>query len=261
MTKGSYSIYKSILNSFYYNGFFETLKILTGLVFIKLKLKKNISIKKTALNLRNGTSDFPVFRQVFMDHEYLLDINPQSVKSIIDGGCNVGLASIYFSVQYPNAKIAGIEPDDKNFAQAVWNTQSLKNISIMQAGIWNKNCFLETQFDSRLGEWGVTVKESLAESSNNIKAVTIDAIMLQNNFETVDILKLDIEGSEFEVFQSGSQLWLPKTRIIIIELHDFMKKNCSSVFFKALADSGIKYSMSQRGENIIIFSNLLQKPR
>ena len=219
----------------YYNGLFETLRIIAAFILIKLKLKKNISVrknKKIHINLRNGTSDFPVFRQVFMDHEYLLNVDRLSIKTIIDGGCNIGLASIYFATEFPNAKIAGIEPDNKNYSQAILNTRGCNKINIVQAGIWNKNCFLETHSEPGLGEWGIIVKELPAESNNCIKAVTIDAIMQQNNFEIIDILKLDIEGSEFEVFQSGYHSWLPKTRIIIVELHDFMKKNCSTVFLR-----------------------------
>jgi FkbM family methyltransferase len=260
MNKARFSIYKYILNSIEYNGLPETLRTIAGFILIKLKMKKSISIKKNKkgrIYLRNGTSDFPAFRQVFMDHEYLINVDRQSIKTIIDGGCNIGLASLYFAAQFPNAKIAGIEPDAKNYSQAVLNTQAWNKINIVQAGIWNKNCFLETQSDSSLGEWGITVKESPIKSNHSIKAMTVDAIMEQNNFQIIDILKLDIEGSEFEVFQSGYQLWLPKTRIIIIELHDFMKKNCSSVFFKALSDSGITYSLSQRGENLIVFNTAI----
>jgi FkbM family methyltransferase len=255
MNKARFSAFRSLLNSWHYNGFFITAKFLFSLILIKLNFKKSISFHNNKLFLRNGSSDLPAFRQVFMDYEYLLNIEKKAIKTIIDGGCNIALASIYFASQFPNAMIAGIEPDSKNFEQAVLNTRHLKNVKLFKAGIWNKNCFLETKSEPNLGEWGITVRETDQAKSNTIKAMTIDTIMFENNFQTIDILKLDIEGAEFEVFQSGFQSWLPKTRIIMIELHDFMKKNCSLNFFNAIAEAGINYSMAIRDENIIIFNN------
>jgi FkbM family methyltransferase len=256
MNKTRFSVYKSILNSSFYNGFFETVKILVSLFLIKLNLRKSISFRKNLqLFLRNGSSDLPVFRQVFMDYEYFINIDKKTINTVIDGGCNIGLASIYFAIEFPNAKIVGIEPDSKNFEQAVLNTGKFQNITLLKAGIWYKNCCLETQSEPGLGEWGITVMESSEQSQSSIKAMTIDEIMHQNNFETIDILKLDIEGAELEVFQSGYHSWLPKTRIIMIELHDFMKSNCSAALFNALSEAGIKYSMAIRDENIIIFNN------
>jgi hypothetical protein len=57
----------------------------------------------------------------------------------------------------------------------------------------------------------------------------------------VDILKIDIEGSEAEVFRNGSGAWLPKVRNIVIELHG---EECAESFFGALRDFDYELEMS-----------------
>jgi hypothetical protein len=69
----------------------------------------------------------------------------------------------------------------------------------------------------------------------------------------IDILKLDIEGSEKEVFETGYEHWLPKINILIIELHDKMKKGCSRAVFNAI--SKYDFSFDIKGENIIFTNN------
>ncbi len=74
----------------------------------------NLPQSKGSLFLRPNTSDLDVFQQVFIEEEYefALDRDPEV---IIDAGSNIGLASIYYSIKYPDAKIIAIEPEGSNY--------------------------------------------------------------------------------------------------------------------------------------------------
>jgi hypothetical protein len=98
------------------------------------------------------------------------------------------------------------------------------------------------------------VKEVEAESTKSIRAVTIREIMEEQQIDFIDVLKIDIEGAEKEVFSSDYDYWLSKTRVIIIELHDSMKEGCSKTFFESLGKYDFKTGIS--GENIICFMNV-----
>src|SRR6185295_15514016 len=122
MNRAKFSVLKSALNSWHYNVIWRTLKMLSNLTFIKLNFKRDIRINKsTKVYLRNGTSDLPVFRQIFLDCEYDLNLPSSNIKTIIDGGCNVGLASVYFATTFPQSRVIGIEPDESNYQQALKN--------------------------------------------------------------------------------------------------------------------------------------------
>ncbi len=64
-------------------------------------------------------------------------------QTIIDGGGNIGLFSVLMANRYPKARIFAIEPDPGNFSQLQKNTANYPTVTPINAGIWNKTCFLK----------------------------------------------------------------------------------------------------------------------
>ena len=62
--------------------------------------------------------------------------------------------------------------------------------------------------------------------------MTIDTIMEEHRIDFIDILKIDIEGAEREVFGDAS-LWIGKVDALIVELHEQMKPGCNRSFYNA----------------------------
>lgn len=205
--------------------------------------------KRPYLVIRPNTSDFLVFRQIFVQKDY--DIFPKEFypKIIFDCGANIGLSSLYFSEKYPEAKIIAVEPESENFETMKKNIREKKNIKPYKFAIWNKNGFLKIE-DSGVGEWGFTTKEVNNEKDSDVEAITIDKLMEINKVKHIDLLKLDIEGAEKEVFEKGYDKWLSKVDTLIIELHDRTKEGCSESFYKAI--KSYKFTEEISGENIIL---------
>ena len=91
-------------------------------LFLSTLSKKNslfyakASFLKKPFVLRDNKSDKPIFFQVFYEKQYdLYGIDFPDAKKIIDGGANIGCASVYFSLRFPNAEILAIEPEKNNF--------------------------------------------------------------------------------------------------------------------------------------------------
>lgn len=196
---------------------------------------------------RKNTSDVGAFRQVFVQREYKLpiEINP---KFIIDGRANVGYSSLWFANKFPNAKIIAIEPEDSNYETLKQNINKYKNIKSIKSGLWSKNAYLKI-VDTGWGNWGFRTDEVRAKEKYDIKAITINQILKDSGFDKIDVLKLDIEGAEKEVFSENTQ-WLSKTNMIIIELHDYFKKGCSDAFYSVINKND--WTEYTRGENIIM---------
>ncbi len=95
------------------------------------------------------------------------------------------------------------------------------------------------------------VTESKEYNSNSTKAISINDLITEYNIETIDILKIDIEGSEKELFEKNFDYWLSKTKLLIIEIHDGMRKGSSKAVFNALND--FEYVMELKGENHIFW--------
>jgi len=62
-----------------------------------------------------------------------------------------------------------------------------------------------------------------------VDGMTIEKVMEKFNLEKIDILKIDIEGAEREVFRDTSA-WIERVDAIIAELHDHMKPGCNPSF-------------------------------
>ena len=81
-----------------------------------------------------------------------------------------------------------------------------------------------------------------------VVAITLDKIIKDYNLEKIDILKIDIEGAEREVFSNTSS-WIEKVDSIIIELHERMKTGCNRSFY--CGSNGFDNEWKQ-GENVYL---------
>lgn len=218
--------------------------------------KNEYTIKPSFVNyplqLRGNYSDKAIFMQVFMEKQYALyGKDFPRAKTIIDGGANIGMASIYFSMMFPDAAVVAIEPDDKNFKLLETNTSSYKNIKCFKNAIWHTTEELHIKNpEMHAAEFMV---EKSDDTNSSLKGISIDEIIKLNSWQQADIVKLDIEGAEKEVFSLGKNDWLNKTKLLIIELHDRYKKGCTKAFFEAI--NKYDYEAYFHHENIFIFLN------
>jgi len=184
--------------------------------------------------LRIPSSDVETYKQVFIDQEYDFLVKTQP-KVIIDAGANIGLASIYFANKYPSAKIIAIEPEQSNFEMLKENVTPYPNVIPIQAALWNKNEEINL-IDPGHGKWGfmTDMKNSSVslpgKTCHKVTAMTIDKIMNDYDLKKIDILKIDIEGAEKEVFDDTSS-WIEKVDSLIVELHERIKAGCNRSFY------------------------------
>lgn len=202
---------------------------------------------KHSVFLSNFKCDVTILFQIFFAGEYDIKMN-RIPEGIIDCGANIGLSAVYFANKFPGARIIAIEPDKENFKFLKLNAKPYPNVVCLQKAIWPHSQKLEI-VDSGRGNWGLQTKEASGNSEHIIEGVTLDEIMAEYNFDTIGLLKIDIEGAEKELFMSGYENWLSKTNVMAIELHDFFDDTISPVFYKAIEPYNFKqYGL---GENLI----------
>lgn len=160
--------------------------------------------------------------------------------------------SVFFANKYPTAVIYAIEPELSNYDLLVKNTYGYKKIVPIQAAIWKDNspvCIENLDAE----KWAFKVTEKKNNETCFINSLTINDILEMANSNFVDILKIDIEGSEKELFEDNLEAWIDKIGIFIIELHECFRKGARSSFYKAI--SILKYQEYIQGENHFIIVN------
>lgn len=201
--------------------------------------------------LRVPSSDVPTFQQVFLDKEYDFAVK-NTPKIIVDAGANIGLASVYFANKFPDSKIFAIEPENGNLAILRKNVAPYKNITVIPCALWHENTLIDV-IDNDYENWGFmmeskSIQENRGKFVQETPGMTIGSIMEKQGIEHIDILKIDIEGAEYEVFRDPSS-WIEKVDAIIIELHDRIKPGCSRGFY--CGTNGFDHEWLQ-GENVFL---------
>src|SRR5215471_7303269 len=199
------------------------------------------------IHIRRSTSDIFTFFQIFCARNYDLDYGVMP-NVIIDCGANVGYASVFLKKRFPDATIIAIEPEPSNFKMLEKNTAHFENVHLLNCGIWNKTAHLEI-VDHGYGHWAFETREVEYEKDRTIEAISIADLMKKFDLAGIDILKIDVEGSEKELFEKNFETWLPATKVIVIELHDKIRKGSAKSFFKALCN--YDFILKRKGENII----------
>ncbi len=200
------------------------------------------------ITVRLGTSDLIVFEDIFVKREYDWTFSA-APQLILDAGGHIGLSAAYFAVRYPEATIIAIEPDADNFDLLKVNTAHFPNVHAIRAALWHESGRISLR-DPGLGSWGfqVAAADKPGPPTDLVRAITIPEIIEEFGLGRIDLLKIDVEGSEKEIF-AGCATWLSKVDVICIELHDRLKEGCSSVFYQAVDEFPIKL---RRGEDVLV---------
>ncbi len=231
------------------------------LIYFRLRKGRSAVINlpgiKHTIKIRGGTSDLAIFNQIFVNKEYEFDLNFKP-EFIIDAGANIGLSAVYFTNRFPEASIVAIEPEKANFDSLKRNTGDYPRIYCLKLALSNTPGKTVKVMDGGNSESGYMTQdagEPIGEIVDIAETTTIDQLMDQYRLSYIDLLKIDIEGSEKELFSSNYERWLPKTRCLVVETHDRMKLGCSKSLFDALRH--YDFSCTPHGENLVFTNNNL----
>lgn len=186
---------------------------------------------------RFGTSDPWVLSQIFIDEEYSHLTGLEETKFILDCGGNVGYAAVYFLNHYPAAQVIVVEPDPGNLEICRKNLAAYGDrVQIVPSAIWSQatDLVLENPFDTA-GEWAICVRPAQAGEQADLVATDIGSLMQQFGWSKIDILKVDIETAEAEVFAHNYRAWLDTVRHLAIEIHQVPGDRCQQVVMAALS--------------------------
>ncbi len=190
-----------------------------------------------------------MFFNVLVCWEY--DFLPVSSPAvIIDAGANIGLASIWFASKFPDARIIAVEPENSNYGLLERNVAPFPNVTPVHAAVWSHVGTLGVEAPDDWGPAGFQTRE-LPDSHRPVQRVpclTITELMSEYDLKWVDLLKVDIEGAEKEVFGSPDE-WIGSVGAIAIELHDRFEPGCSRSFFAAVTAFPVEQTC---GENVFV---------
>lgn len=182
------------------------------------------------------------YNEIFKSQIYKFATGRQK-PYILDCGANIGLSIIYFKRLYPKATIIGFEPDKHIFDILTYNIKSFKftDVKLIKKGLWNKAAAIN--FFSEGADGGrIAIKH---DKTNLIKIKTLRLRMFLK--QSVDFLKLDIEGAETRVLEDCQDL-LCNVKNLFVEYHSFIDQpQTLDKLLKILLHCSFRYYVSNIG--------------
>ena len=194
------------------------------------------------LHVRTNTSDIEAFEKIFVWDQYNGPLTGE-IRTIIDCGGNIGLSALWFAIRFPKSQIIVIEPDSANFELLLANTRAFPNITALKAGVWSESGSLRIANPSARPD-SFYCELCPQGTAGSFIAVDIASLVAKNNWSSIDLIKIDIEGGEKEILARNTGTWLPMAKNIVIEFHG---AETERVGFQALPLSA--YSHILIGEN------------
>ncbi len=156
--------------------------------------------------------------EIFFKEIYKTDFD-NSAPLIYDCGANIGLSVIYLKKHYPSARIVAFEPDEYNYKLLSENIQSMRlsGVELRKQAVWVQNTRLNFQQEGTMS--------SRVNASNHSGEANVEAIRLKELLQhRIDLLKMDIEGAEYQVIKDiEDKLYLIDR--IFLEYHGSFEEN------------------------------------
>jgi len=141
------------------------------------------------------------------------------VKTIFDIGANVGAASVYLAISYPDARVFAFEPGSDALALLRKNVERLRNVSVFPFGLYSSDKTLSL-FHGKNDSVESSVCSTTRTTSEveRIRLACAPQFLSEHGIETIDVLKIDTEGCEVPILQSLSK-HLPNVKALYVEYH------------------------------------------
>lgn len=167
----------------------------------------------------DAASLLSAYKAIFKDEIYAFEPDTGSPQ-ILDGGSNIGLATLYWKQQFPDARITAFEPDPEVFQTLKKNMEhhGCDDVILVQKGLWSEEGKLEFQPDG--ADAGHMASVTGSETDGDVVPVTRLVPYLDDR---IDMLKLDIEGAEVEVLCDAAG-HLGSVQNLFVEYHSYVGK-------------------------------------
>ena len=176
---------------------------------------------------RSGTADPFVLYQILLKSgakaEYYV---PPALKPkvILDIGSNIGASILYFHKHFPDAKIFGFEPHPDTFRILEKNVAGLNGVRVFNYGLGAISQRMAVNADDvNFGAFntrGVFKDRGFPGAPVECEVRRLDGVLRELEIGQVDLIKIDCEGAEADVFSALPDEILNRCQWIVGEFHD-----------------------------------------
>lgn len=175
--------------------------------------------KKIHLRARNEeVSDIDIVSEIFIDNDYDLSrFSELDSPTIVDIWAQIGLFSLYASINLKNPRIFSYEPFPESYSLLKQNSEWGPITHFPTAITWQT--WISQLFISDSNVWWHSIIKSNNWDTINIETLSLSDVMKRNKIGKIDLLKIDCEWAEYEIFFWLEYETLSKISSIYMEVH------------------------------------------
>ncbi len=187
-----------------------------------------------------------LFQEIFVDDSYRLDrlLTAPRDRVVLDVGANIG----FFSIRLGGlgARVHAFEPGSA--------ARSRLERNVRLNGLTERVTVHPFAVSDYSGEGGLALRDGqtvhgtflscgAAQSPGlePVQCVTLGDAIRMTGAEYVDLLKVDVEGAEIEIFTGASREALRRIRTVVFEYHDNLRTNSLASVRRVLDEAGFEW--------------------
>jgi FkbM family methyltransferase len=223
------------------------------------RIKKHVRLLSIANNIVLQKSmtleDCIVFIDIFHFRTYSFFFPFYTNATVFDIGAHKGYFSLFASKHLSeDSTILALEPASKNYAECLKNLEinQIQNVTLINKGLGAQKGFTKLYAGSDANNsviegYNRTLFNRKGNISSTIELLSLEDIFCEYKINTVDFIKIDCEGAEYESLFNCPQDILTKCKVISMEYHDLKNAQKSGVeMYKLLVHNGfsiVNYSI------------------
>ncbi len=201
---------------------------------ITVLLKKILGIKRFIIEIKQGqfyidpVSNFGLSLLEKKNYESDMTVVLKSVLKpsfvFLDIGANEGYFSVIASkIVGSSGKVIAVEPQKRAQQILIKNLQlnNVKNVSIVTEAISNikGEAVLHVSPNTNTGSSGLARATKYTLQTQIVNTITLDDLFKKEILKKVDLIKMDIEGYEYEAIVDSNVFKEKKIKAIALEMH------------------------------------------
>lgn len=190
--------------------------------------KLNFNNHAWQLNIQDQ-ADESVVAEIFKWREYKIadEVISKSKVLIVDVGAHRGFFTIYCRSLNSQVPVIAVEPEIQNIKALKKHllVNNITNVEIIEAGLaaTSGERWLKRSSDSHNHVLALREEELKSIEKVMVKTLTLESVA--KDYSEISLLKMDIEGGEYEIFESMNDMVYEKIRSIIMEYHNIKERN------------------------------------
>jgi FkbM family methyltransferase len=203
--------------------------------------------KPGILELRNGcrfevrprTTDRAMINEIFIGKSYSQgdSFRIADYDRVLDIGANIGAFAIYAANRAKRGYVCAVEPVSANFSTLERNVKlnQLENVRLVRAAVGGRNGRVKIASAGAVSSV-IWINENVP--TEEVEQVTLESLV--SAMGTVDLMKMDCEGAEFDILLQTEPSVLRKIRRIAMECHNVSKERTSVTLKNYLDAAGFE---------------------